>query len=163
MGDGHGKTGAQNANCDQLENRQMVLTLEALFGTKRLRQDLKEWASTLSGKRSQRPETLQLATRGWFGSSSSVRGASPVQCANSSQLGAANSASCKCVQELIALTLGASCRASAALTMTSATSGWCSCTILRCQPSWPNGRHDAASKHSSTPDLLLREANSWML
>ena len=40
---GHGRTGAQNMNCDQSENRQMVLTLKALLGTSRgLRQDLTE-------------------------------------------------------------------------------------------------------------------------
>ena len=47
-------------DCDLSQNRQMVLTLKALLGTSRgLRQDLTEFASTLSEKRSQRLETLQ--------------------------------------------------------------------------------------------------------
>ena len=48
-GGAHGKAGARNANCDLSEHRQMVLTPKALLGTsRRLRQDLTKWASTLS-------------------------------------------------------------------------------------------------------------------
>ena len=84
-----------------------------------VRQDLTEWASTLPGKRlARQPETLQPATLSGVGSvlvSSPTRQLFPT--------------ATSVVQELIAPTLGASCRASTALRMTSTTSWWRSCTI----------------------------------